>query len=291
MALDAPVAVFEEQRAYLFAIAYRLMGTVSNAEEAGQNADVRWQVAGDRDVRSARAYLATTVVRLCMDELRSARARRELYVGPWLPEPLWTADQADLTDNVILRESLSFAFLLLLEKLSPLERAVFVLREVFNYDYAEIAVTVDKTQANCRQLFHRARRRIGEDDVRFAADHDRLELLTQDFLTAMTSGDVQRVTSLLVEDVVHTPDGGGAMGAALRPIRSRDHVARGLLGVLQKNRPDAAWIDEVNGQPAIVAARDGQPVAVMLLETRGWQITRLYTVANPQKLADVARKR
>ena len=155
-ALDA----FEEHRGYLFSIAYRLLGSVSDAEDVLQEAFLRWDRAQPDEVRSARAFLATIVVRLCMDELRSARARREVYVGPWLPEPLVTTGRSDLTDSVVLRESLSFAFLLMLEKLSPVERAVFVLREVFDYDYAEIAPIVGKTEANCRQAVHRARQRL-----------------------------------------------------------------------------------------------------------------------------------
>jgi RNA polymerase sigma-70 factor, ECF subfamily len=154
--LDPVTAEFEAHRAYLFSIAYRLLGTVSDAEDMVQETYLRWRQASDEHIRSTRAYLATIVVRLCMDQLRSARAKREVYVGPWLPEPLVSSDRADLTDGVIMRESLSFAFLLMLEKLSPLERAVFVLRAVFDFDYSEIAPIVEKSQANCRQVFHRA---------------------------------------------------------------------------------------------------------------------------------------
>src|SRR5215216_5608641 len=148
---DGAATAFEEQRSYLLSIAYRMLGSVGDAEDTVQDAFLRWQREPRCAVESPRAYLATIVVRLCMDQLRSARARREVYVGPWLPEPLVTSDRSDLTDSVVLRESLSFAFLLLLEALSPLERAVFVLREVFDYDYTDIAVMVDKSAANCRQ--------------------------------------------------------------------------------------------------------------------------------------------
>src|SRR5919199_3450883 len=183
--------VFEEQRSYLFSIAYRLLGTVGDAEDIVQEAFLRWQRDGEREVRSVRAYLATIVVRLCRDELRWARARREVYVGPWLPEPLLTSGRADLTDSLVLRESLSFAFLLMLESLSPLERAVFVLREVFDYDYAEIAAMVDKSEANCRQVFRRARQRLAERQARFEPTPQQTEQITQQFMHAASTGDLQ----------------------------------------------------------------------------------------------------
>ena len=288
--LDPVTAEFEAHRAYLFSIAYRLLGTVSDAEDMVQETYLRWRQAPDEHIRSTRAYLATIVVRLCMDQLRSARAKREVYVGPWLPEPLVTSDRADLTDSVIMRESLSFAFLLMLEKLSPLERAVFVLREVFDFDYSEIAQIVEKSEANCRQVFHRARQRMHEDEVRFEAHAKEVRALAQQFMQAASSGDLDGIIRLLAEDVTHTPDGGGkAAVGGLRTIHSPDRVARGTLGSLMKMPPDKAWIEEINGQPAIVATRGGKPYAVLVLETRNGQIHRLYTVVNPDKLTDIAR--
>jgi RNA polymerase sigma-70 factor, ECF subfamily len=288
--LEPVTAEFEAHRAYLFSIAYRLLGTVSDAEDMVQETYVRWRQAPDEHIRSTRAYLATIVVRLCLDQLRSARAKREVYVGPWLPEPLVSSDRADLTDGVIMRESLSFAFLLMLEKLSPLERAVFVLREVFDFDYSEIAQIVEKSEANCRQVFHRARQRLHEDRVRFEAHAEEVRALAQQFMQAAASGDLDGIVRLLAEDVTHTPDGGGkATVGGLRTIHSPDRVARGTLGSLMKMPPDKAWIEEINGQPAIVATRGGQPYAVLVLETRNGQIHRLYTVVNPDKLTDIAR--
>ncbi|HEY1291643.1 MAG TPA: RNA polymerase sigma-70 factor [Chloroflexota bacterium] len=284
---DDRVEVFEQQRSYLFSIAYRLLGSVSDAEDILQEAFLRWDRARSEDVRSPRAFLATVVVRLCMDELRSARARREVYVGTWLPEPLVTTGRSDLTDSVVLRESLSFAFLLMLEKLSPLERAVFVLREVFDYDYAEIAPTVGKSEANCRQVFHRARQRLAGDESRFETTREHQEQLTRQFLRAINAGDVQGLVSLLAEDVVSVSDGGGKAAAALRPVHSRDRVIRGFLGNLQKVRPDRAWIEEINGQPAIVSTRDGQPYGVLLLDLSAGQVRTLYSVVNPDKLRSI----
>jgi RNA polymerase sigma-70 factor (ECF subfamily) len=281
---DSPLDAFERQRSYLFAIAYRLLGSASDAEDVLQEAYLRWDRAQPETVQSVRAFLATVVVRLCMDQLRSARARREVYVGPWLPEPLATSGRADLTDSVVLRESLSFAFLLMLEKLSPLERAVFVLREVFDYDYAEIAPVVGKTEANCRQSFHRARQRLADEQSRFEATREHLEELTEQFLRATTAGDMRGLMALLAEDVVSIGDGGGKAAAGLRPIASRDRVARGFLGNLAKMPPDRAWITEVNGQPAIVATRNGKPYGVLLLEVRSGRVQTVYSVVNPDKL-------
>lgn len=287
--LDAAAAQFEAQRTYLFAVAYRLLGSVADAEDIVQEAYLRWRQAHDGQVRSVRAFLAAIVVRLCIDELRSARARREVYVGPWLPEPIVTTGRTDLTDSVVMRESLSFAFLLMLEKLSPLERAVFVLREVFDFDYSDIAQIVEKGEANCRQVFHRARQRRKEDEVRFEVPTTQVDELTEQFLQTAASGDVQEMVRLLADDVVHTPDGGGKVAAAIQPIYTPDRVARGMLGTTRKFPPDHAWIEEINGQPAIVATRDGKPQAVMLLEVRGGRISRIWTVANPDKLRGVER--
>jgi RNA polymerase sigma-70 factor (ECF subfamily) len=288
LAGGAAVDAFQRERAYLFSIAYRLLGSVTDAEDVLQEAYLRWdRVQAEDNIHSVRAFLATIVVRLCMDQLRSARARREVYVGPWLPEPLLTSGRADLTETVVLRESLSFAFLLMLEKLSPLERAVFVLREVFDYDYSEIAPIVGKSDANCRQAFHRARQRLADDQSRFEPSRKQQQQLTEEFLHATASGDVQGLLRLLAEDVTSISDGGGKAAAGRRPIHSADRVARGFLGNLQKLPADRAWIDEVNGQPAIVATRGGRPYGVVLLDVRDGRIQTLYSVANPDKLGDI----
>jgi RNA polymerase sigma-70 factor, ECF subfamily len=275
---------FQHERAYLFSIAYRLLGSVTDAEDVLQEAYLRWYRAQPHEVQSPRAFLATIVVRLCMDQLRSARARREVYVGPWLPEPLVTSGRSDLTETVVLRESLSFAFLLMLEKLSPLERAVFVLREVFDYDYGEIAPIVGKSESNCRQAFHRARLRLAEDQSRFEPSREHEQQLTEEFLHAATTGDVQGFLGLLADDVMAIGDGGGKAAAGLRPIHTRDHVLRGFFGNLRKLPPDRAWIEEVNGQPAIIASRDGKPYGVVLLQVRDGRVQVVYSVVNPDKL-------
>jgi RNA polymerase sigma-70 factor (ECF subfamily) len=283
--------VFEEHRGYLFGIAYRMLGSVGDAEDAVQEAFVRWTAAGEEDVRFTRSYLATIVVRLCMDQLRSAKARREVYVGPWLPEPLATAGQPDPADNLMLRESLSVAFLYMLETLAPLERAVFILREVFDYDYAEIAAVVGKGEANCRQVFHRARQHLAERKARFEASDEQRERVTEQFLEAASSGQVDQLLGLLAEDVVFVGDGGGKVpGAGTRPVRSRESVAKGFVGNLLKFPPDDVWVQEINGQRAIVSTRGGHLYAVLFLELAGTEITGLYAVLNPDKLKPLARQ-
>jgi RNA polymerase sigma-70 factor (ECF subfamily) len=277
-------SLFERHRRYLFSIAYRLLGSVTDAEDAVQEAFLRWHEVQPGEVHSPRAYLATVVVRLCMDELRSARAKREVYVGPWLPEPLITTGRVDLTESVVMRESLSFAFLLMLEKLSPLERAVVVLRDVFDYDYVEIATTIDKSAANCRQIFHRAHRRLAESQSRYHSTREQQDLVTREFLHATASGDVQGLLRLLAEDAVSIADGGGKASAGPRPVYSAERIVRGFLGNIQKMPPDEAWVEEVNGQPAIVATRHGKPYGVLLLDVLDGRVRTLYSVVNPDKL-------
>lgn len=287
--MDAGQA-FEEHRRYLFAIAYRLLGGVGDAEDAVQEAYLRWAQAGP-EVRDLRAYLATVVVRLCMDELRSARAQREVYVGPWLPEPLDTSSRPDLVETVMLRESLSLAFLYLLESLAPLERAVFVLREVFDYDYSEIAGMVEKSEANCRQLFHRARQRLAERQARFQSSDEQRQAVTEQFIRATSSGDVQGLLDVLAEDVVFVGDSGGKVpGAGIMPVRSRDRVARGFMGNLLKFPPDRVWVQEINGRPALLATRGGALYAVLELEIANGRVEGLYAVLNPDKLRTLGRR-
>jgi RNA polymerase sigma-70 factor (ECF subfamily) len=291
MADDHAGTIFQEQRGYLFSIAYRLLGTVSDAEDAVQDAYFRWAAANEAEIRSPRAFLSMVVVRLCMDRLRSAKARHETYIGPWLPEPLATGDRPDLTETVMLRESLSLAFLHLLESLAPHERVVFILREVFDYDYEEIAQMVGKSAANCRQLFHRARQRLAEHQARFQTSPEQRQQVTEQFMQATSSGDVQKLLEALADDVVFVGDGGGKVAtASLRPVRGRDNVRGGLIANLMKFPPERVWLEEVNGGPAIVFTRDGQLSALLELEIRDGLIASMYAVANPDKLQPLARQ-
>jgi len=277
--------IFEQYRWLLFSIAYRLLGSATDAEDIVQEAFVRWLQAGTDEVQSPKAYLSTVVVRLCLDQLRSAQARREVYVGPWLPEPIATGPRHELADTAILAESLSFAFLIMLESLKPLERAVFLLREVFDYDYAEIAEIVGKTPVYCRQVLHRARAHLGQRRARRAVSREQQERVTAQFIRASTSGDVQGLLAVLTEDVVFTGDSGGKAPTARVPVQGADKVVRGTLGSLQKWYAGAEGrVIEVNGQPAIVGYMDGHPVGVILLDIGEDGVRHVYTVVNPDKL-------
>jgi RNA polymerase sigma-70 factor (ECF subfamily) len=281
---------FEQYRGLLFGIAYRMLGSAADAEDVVQETFVRWLEHSDPDqVEAPRAYLATVATRLCLDQLKSARVQRESYVGPWLPEPIITSESPELIESAILRESLSFAFLVMLQTLPGSERAVFVLREVFDYDYREIAEMLEKSESNCRQLFHRAREALAERRARFEVSREQQQRVTEEFVRAAGSGDTDGLLKLLAEEATLVADGGGKAAAGLRPIRTRERVARGLLGNLRKTPGLQARIDEVNGQPAVIATLNGRPQSVVLLEVKDGRIETLFIVANPDKLSRVSQ--
>ena len=236
--MDTRTDIFTSARPLLFSIAYRMLGSVADAEDIVQDAYLRWQDASEVDVREPRAYLATIVTRLSINQLRSARSQRETYVGPWLPEPLVTDHAPDPSEPVELAESLSMAFLVMLERLSPLERAVLLLRDVFDFEYAEIGRIVDKSEANCRQLLVRAKKHLGAAETRFDVDRAQAERLMQRFTQAAGAGEIDGMVAVLAEDITLWADGGGKIkGAALRPIHGADAVARFVAGVLQRFVP------------------------------------------------------
>jgi RNA polymerase sigma-70 factor, ECF subfamily len=275
---------FDEYRGLLFSIAYRMLSSASDAEDIVQEAFVRWLQSGDEEVQSPRAYLSTIVVRLCINQVESARARREVYVGPWLPEPILTSQHPDMIETAIQGETLTFAFLLLLEKLGPLERAVFLLREVFEYAYPEIAEIVGKSEANCRQILRRAHQHLDEHRPRFAASREQQAQITEQFLRASTSGEMQGLLNLLTDDIVFVGDGGGKVHVPLKPIQGPDKVARGTTGGLRFFAGVQTRLKEVNGQPAIIAYLGGQPCGVLICEIAGERIRQIYAVVNPDKL-------
>ncbi|MBO0782533.1 MAG: RNA polymerase sigma-70 factor [Ktedonobacteraceae bacterium] len=277
--------VFTQYRVLLFSIAYRMLGSATDAEDIVQEAFVRWLQESPAELQSPKAYLSTIVVRLCINELHSARVQHERYMGPWLPEPLLTSQCSEQTDTAALAESVSFAFLILLENLAPLERAVFLLHDVFDYGYTEIAALIEKSEANCRQILHRARQRLGQRRSRFNVSNDQQEYIAAQFLRASTSGDMQGLLQLLTDDVVFTADSGGKVRAALKPVHGPDKVTRGLLGGLHlPSRNLRASIEEINGQPAIVGYLDDRLYGVVLFETDGERVHRVYVVVNPEKL-------
>ena len=280
--------VFDRHRKMLFSIAYRMLGSVADAEDVVQEAFVRWQGVSEDAVRSPKSYLSTVVTRLCIDQLRSARVWREEYVGTWLPEPLPTGPESDAAGEVLLDESLSMAFLVLLENLTPVERAVFLLREVFDCGYDEISRAVGKSEANCRQIAHRARGFIASRRPRFDPSPERREQLMSRFVAACTDGDLPALLEVLADDITVWSDGGGKVPAAQRPIRGAESVARFFLGLMSKAPPGfevrIAWI---NGQPTLVGYAGGQPFNVLAFDTSPGGIEVIRIVVNPEKLGAV----
>ncbi len=281
----------EQLRPVSFAVAYRMLGSVSEAEDVVQEALLRVHRAvehGER-IASPRAYVATITTRLAINELRSARARREQYVGEWLPEPIFTDGVDDPTKHAEMADSLSLAMLVLLESLSPEQRAALLLHDVFDYGYAEIAEIIGKSEENVRQLTSRARRHVGEHRVRFQTSREQREELTQRFLAAAQQGDLAGLEALLTHDVVLTGDGGGKVPALARSLRGRNRVARTLLTWMRvaSRVPDLTLRPtEVNGGPGVVTL-DGQQrlISVWSLEIAGGEIRSIGSVVNPDKLA------
>lgn len=288
MAVDQTTQDFNRYRGLLFSIAYRMLGSASDAEDMVQEAFIRWLKTDEEEIDSPKAYLATTVIRICIDYLRSARIQREQYVGPWLPEPILTGPHPGLAETVAQEESISYAFMILLEKLNPLERAVFLMREAFDYPYSEIARMVGKSEDNCRQILHRAHQHLDQFPPRFEVSYAKKKQITELFLRAIVQGDMQGFLNLLADDIVFAADGGGKVPAAIHFVHGKDKVSRGMLGPLRPLLPSLQTsIEQINGQPAILGYVDGKLYGVMLLESDGEQIHSIYTILNPDKLHGV----
>jgi RNA polymerase sigma-70 factor (ECF subfamily) len=277
--LEADALAFEEWRSLLFGIAYRMLGSATDAEDVVQDACMRWLRRGDETVQSVRAYLVTILTRLCLDQLDSSRWKRVTYAGPWLPEPVVVeevaaAEQAD---------SLSLAFLVLLEELTPLERAAYLLHDIFGYTFEEVARPLGRSPAACRQLGSRARKRIEERRQRFDADLNQGRELTDRFLVACASGDLSRLLAMLSSDVVVWTDGGGKVRAAMRPVVGAHRGSRFLMNVAKKAHgvPRPAVL---NGQPAAVFVEDGALVAALVLDIMEGVVVGVRVVTNPDKL-------
>jgi RNA polymerase sigma-70 factor, ECF subfamily len=276
---------FERYRSLLFSIAYRMLGSVADAEDLVQEAYLCWREAPEAEVHSPKSYLSAVVMRLSIDRLRSARVKREEYVGPWLPEPLLSDRAEEGADSIELDESLSMAFLVLLESLNPVERAVFLLREVFDYDYEEISRIVGKSEDNCRQIARRARQSVAARRPRFDRSPEQEERLTERFVEACVSGDMDGLIGLLSEDVTLWSDGGGKVAAAPYPIHGPRAVARFLLGVLRTVPPGfSARPAQINGGPGVVGYVDGHATSVVALDFEDGRLRGIRIVVNPQKL-------
>jgi RNA polymerase sigma-70 factor (ECF subfamily) len=282
----AETAVFLGLRPTLFGVAYRMLGSASEAEDVLQEAFLRWQAQDDGTVESPKAFLTSVVTRLCIDQLGSARARRETYVGQWLPEPVSTEPEPGRAAE--LADSLSLAFLVLLEELSPAERAAFILREVFGYSYEETASMLERNQAACRQLVSRAHRQIDGRRRRFDADRARGQELVERFLVACGGGDVDGLLSLLAPDVVVWTDGGGRARAAPRPVVGPARATRFLINVAKRLPADAVVrIAVLNGQPGIVVEEGGAATLATTFDVIDGVICGVRIVSNPDKLGAV----
>ena len=294
--------VFDEHRALLISVAYRMLGSVTDAEDTVQEAWLRWSGVNPSDVRDPRAFLVRVTTRLAIDRLRRAKTRRESYVGPWLPEPILTG--RDVAEDVALAESVSMAMLVVLETLSPLERAVFVLREAFGMPYAEIADVLGRKEEAVRQLGRRARDHVQERRSRFDTDESEQHRVTERFLEATSTGDLDALMAVLSPGVTLVADGGGRALAPRRPVRGAEKVARFLLAVATEERmtrflrsvgsePIVADLRvsmaPVNGGPGILVASGDKPISALVLDISDGVVRTIHLVANPGKLAGVRR--
>jgi RNA polymerase sigma-70 factor (ECF subfamily) len=283
------LATFDQYRSLLFSIAYRMLGSVVDAEDMLQETFIRWQQSGEENVRSPRAFLVTIVSRLCINYLQSARIQREEYVGQWLPEPIVTGPNSDPFTIIKVDESLSMAFLVLLERLTPIERAVFLLREVFEYEYSEVAAVLGQSEANCRQILRRARQHVSAMRPRFVTSERKQSDLFERFLNAVRTGEMEGLVDLLSKDVVLHSDGGGKAIAVPNMVQGADNVARGILGGLRKLVPTTLVrrLALINGKPGLVNYLKGKPHSVLTIDIADDRIRAIYIVTNPEKLSHV----
>jgi RNA polymerase sigma-70 factor, ECF subfamily len=281
------LATFDQYRGLLFSVAYRMLGSVADAEDMLQETFIRWQQADMKEIRSPRAFLVTIVSRLSISHLQSARVQREEYLGEWLPEPIVTGLGSDPLELIRVDESLSMAFLVLLERLTPVERAVFLLREIFDYEYSEIAAVLGHSEVNCRQTLRRARQHVDAMRPRFKTSQSKKREMVEGFLHATSSGDMEALLAILSEDVVLHSDGGGKGLAVPNLVKGAGHVARGILGSLQKLVPGdlATRIEQINGEPGVISYRNGKPYSVLTFNVGGNRIRAIYVLTNPDKLA------
>ena len=284
----AAEATFAEHRKILLGVAYRIVGQVADAEDVVQEAWLRWSAADHEDVRDPRAFLVRVTTRLAIDRLRRRKARREEYVGEWLPEPILTSP--DAADGVIVAESISMAMLVVLETLTPLERAVFVLREVFGFSHAEIGEALDRSEPAARQLAKRARDHVRERRPRFQADPAARREVTERFRTAAATGDLDELMRLLAPGVDLVADGGGLVRAPLLPVTGAEKVVRFFGAALGRLEPgQATELVELNGGPAIVGREGDTVFAALVFDVVDGLVERIYLVGNPQKLARLGR--
>lgn len=285
---DAHAELFDEHRALLFTVAYEILGSAVDAEDIVQDSYLRWRAVDLDQISHPKAYLVRIATRQSLNGIRAAHRRREDYVGPWLPEPILTAP--DVADDVVLTESVSLAMLVILEALAPTERAVFVLREVFGFDYREIAAAVDKSPAAVRQIAHRAREHVQARRPTLDPQRSASAQLLQQLLEFLSTGNLQGLMHLLAPEVVLITDGGGLRAAALRPIVSADKVARFLLGIAAKTGGEMELRSaSINNGPGALYYVDGELDSVGAIDTIDGKISTVYLMRNPSKLTDISR--
>jgi RNA polymerase sigma-70 factor, ECF subfamily len=280
------IRAFEAARARLFKLAYRMLGSIGDAEDTVQDLYLRWRSV-EEDIKTPDAWLVTACARLCIDRLRAAKRERSVYEGPWLPEPIVVVAE-DASADLERADDMTLAMLMVLERLSPRERAAYILREAFDYDYAEIGDVLKASPAACRQLASRAARRLRDERPRFATSWTAARDLARRFADAARRGDVDALASLLAKDATCATDGGGKVTAARNVIRGADRVARFVVGVMAKG---GAGVDfkfvMVNGAPGWVLSRSGAPFAVATIESEGDRVRKVFATLNPDKLAHV----
>jgi RNA polymerase sigma-70 factor, ECF subfamily len=288
--------VFNTDRPLLFSIAYRMLGSASDAEDVLQDAWLRYRGADSSTIRSPKAFATTVVTRLCLDRLKSARTTRETYIGPWLPEPVLTSE-VESPDTMLQRaESVTFAFLVLLEKLSPEERAVFLLKDVFDYGHAEIGAMLGISAENSRQMLHRAKARLADGRPRLAGTSESRRAVAERFARAFSTGDGSELTSLLARDVTLLSDGGGKVAAARRPLLGRDEVVKFLVGLHRVGettgyaRDASLTIEDINSEPALTLRLGSRLESVFVISIEDDQVSGIRVVRNPDKLAHIDRQ-
>jgi RNA polymerase sigma-70 factor (ECF subfamily) len=277
---------FEELRPGLFRLAYRMLGTCADADDVMQDAYLRWSKVDPAEVRSSQAFLNSVVTRLCIDRRREIESRKETYVGPWLPEPIVETDWSSGANRLDVAESVSMALMHVLETLTPVERAAYLLRQIFDYDYAEISEILGKSPSNCRQLVSRAESHVDSERPRFDSTPDEVERISEQFLQTCATGDLEGLVRLLADDVIIYSDGGGKAVAALRPLVGVDSASRFLIGIFKKRGPrvDVTRV-RVNGQPGFAAFDAGKLVTLWTMHFTDKRIRRCFLFRNPDKLA------
>jgi RNA polymerase sigma-70 factor (ECF subfamily) len=284
------IETFTQHRRLLFSVAYRMLGRVAEAEDVVQETWLRWQKQDAADVRSAKAWLVSAVTRLCIDHLRSAQRQREEYYGVWLPEPLVDDRAESPQDAATLADSVTMAFMMMLDALKPVERAVFLLRHVFDYDYADIAAIVGKSEAHCRQIVRRAKASLPTTPLSPAPVNERAQRTVEQFFAATATGDVRELLALLTDNAVLFTDGGGRVASAGRPIRTADHISRFFAGLSRRGARPAVSLTRVNGTVGAIVRTAGRLDRVVSfdLDESGTRIRAIYIVRNPDKLRHVA---